>query len=133
MTQAPRCGVLLVSPGAVRPENRVTARSKLPQKKCTGLTLPRNRDRNRREHPIHLHQGAPEPVDVVRVVRMVLGILIERYGVGDLDRHRPDAGLQPELAQPAHHLGVELRHRTRAQLDGRHAARRWSGSSGSGR
>ena len=26
---------------AVRPENRVTARSKLPQKKCTGLTLPR--------------------------------------------------------------------------------------------
>ena len=47
MTQAPRFGVLLVSPGAVRPENRVTARSKLPQKKCTGLTLPRNRDRNR--------------------------------------------------------------------------------------
>jgi hypothetical protein len=32
--------------GAVRPENRVTARSKLPQKKCTGLTLPMNRARN---------------------------------------------------------------------------------------
>ena len=28
--------------GALRPENRVTARSKLPQKKCTGLALPRN-------------------------------------------------------------------------------------------
>ena len=27
--------------GAVRPEKRVTARSKLPQKRCTGLTLPR--------------------------------------------------------------------------------------------
>jgi hypothetical protein len=32
---APGCG------GAGRPENRVTARSKLPQKKCTGLTFPR--------------------------------------------------------------------------------------------
>src|SRR5215475_13096302 len=32
--------------GARRPENRVTARSKLPQKKCTGLLLPRNRDLN---------------------------------------------------------------------------------------
>src|SRR2546430_4290762 len=30
----PGCG------GAVRPENRVQARSKLPQKKWTGLTLP---------------------------------------------------------------------------------------------
>ena len=28
------------------PEKRVTARSKLPQKKCTGLTLPMNRARN---------------------------------------------------------------------------------------
>ena len=27
--------------GALRPEDRVTARSKLPQKRCTGLTLPR--------------------------------------------------------------------------------------------
>src|SRR5487761_1716403 len=32
--------------GARRPENRVTARSKLPQKKCTGLDLPMNRPRN---------------------------------------------------------------------------------------
>src|SRR5579871_917347 len=30
--------------GAGRPENRVTARSKLPQKKCTGLDLPIKRD-----------------------------------------------------------------------------------------
>ena len=29
-----------------RPENRVAARSKLPQKKWTGLHLPRNRPRN---------------------------------------------------------------------------------------
>jgi hypothetical protein len=32
--------------GAVRPENRLTARSIAPQKKCTGLTLPTKRDRN---------------------------------------------------------------------------------------
>ena len=33
--------------GAGLPENRVTARSKAPQKKCTGLALPRNPARNR--------------------------------------------------------------------------------------
>ena len=32
--------------GASRPENRVQAKSKLPQKKCTGLHLPMNRARN---------------------------------------------------------------------------------------
>jgi hypothetical protein len=32
--------------GAVRPEKRVTARSKLPQKKCTGLALPKKPVRN---------------------------------------------------------------------------------------
>src|SRR6266481_3393757 len=32
--------------GARRPEKRVTARSKLPQKKCTGLALPRKPVRN---------------------------------------------------------------------------------------
>jgi len=32
--------------GAGRPEKRVTARSKLPQKKWTGLALPMNRERN---------------------------------------------------------------------------------------
>src|ERR1043165_6547578 len=31
--------------GAGRPEKRVTARSKLPQKKCTGLDLPIKRER----------------------------------------------------------------------------------------
>ena len=46
MTQAPRFGESPDSRGAVRPEKRVTARSKLPQKKCTGLTLPRNWPRN---------------------------------------------------------------------------------------
>src|SRR4051812_7624225 len=42
ITQAPKFGDLLVNRGRARPEKRVTAMSKLPQKKCTGLTLPRN-------------------------------------------------------------------------------------------
>ena len=45
--------------GAARPEKRVTARSKLPQKKCTGLALPRKPVRNRREHAVDLDQRAP--------------------------------------------------------------------------
>ena len=32
--------------GALRPEKRVRAKSKLPQKKCVGLTLPMKRERN---------------------------------------------------------------------------------------
>ena len=46
MTHGPRLGVVPWGGGAVRPEKRVTARSKLPQKKCTGLTLPMKRERN---------------------------------------------------------------------------------------
>ena len=46
MTRAATPGVVLCGGGAVRPEKRVTARSKLPQKKCTGLALPRKRARN---------------------------------------------------------------------------------------
>src|SRR6188474_2788395 len=46
MTQDATFGVLLLGGGACPPEKRVTARSKLPQKKCTGLHLPQKRDRN---------------------------------------------------------------------------------------
>ena len=38
--------------GAGRPEKRVTARSKLPQKKCTGLHLPRKPRAELRQHPV---------------------------------------------------------------------------------
>ena len=46
--------------GAGRPENRVTAMSKAPQKKCTGLTLPRKRARKRRQHAVGLDELTPE-------------------------------------------------------------------------
>ena len=41
------CGYCHLPNGAGRPEKRVTARSKLPQKRCTGLDLPRKPVRNR--------------------------------------------------------------------------------------
>ena len=49
-----------VNAGALRPENRVTARSKLPQKKWTGLHLPMKDVRNRLSTRADLHQYAPE-------------------------------------------------------------------------
>src|SRR5438045_5779088 len=49
-----KCGIPPGCGGAGRPEKRVTARSKLPQKKCTGLHLPQNRERRSEEHTSEL-------------------------------------------------------------------------------
>ena len=111
---ATRCAV----PGAGRPENRVTAMSKLPQKKCTGLTLPRNGARNCFSKPIHLQQDAPEPVGVFGVVGRMCPVLVERDRVRDLDRHGPDVGFQTKAAQPAHHLGMEVGDASWRERDG---------------
>ena len=43
--------------GAGRPEKRVTARSKAPQKKWTGLHLPTNAQRGAGQRPLDLHAG----------------------------------------------------------------------------
>ena len=51
------------------------------------------------EHPVHLDQRQPEPLRLVAVVGGVLRVLLERDGVGDLDRHRPDRSGQPELGR----------------------------------
>ena len=66
--------------GAVRPENRVTARSIAPQNKCTGLHLPMKRVRNCLEHTIGLQERAPESIDRVGVIRPRLLVLRERNG-----------------------------------------------------
>src|ERR687897_124375 len=47
MTQSAQFGAPPGCSGAGRPENRVVARSKAPQKKCTGLALPRKPARKR--------------------------------------------------------------------------------------
>ena len=104
----PGCG------GALRPEKRVTARSKLPQKKCTGLALPMKPVRNcantpgRREH-------APEPVGVVAVVGGVHAVPVERDRVGDLARQLIDAHRDADSAERRHHLGIEFGDRHRPQ------------------
>src|SRR3546814_4231016 len=46
ITQSAQFGAPPGCRGAPRPEKRVTARSKAPQKKCEGLDLPWNRARN---------------------------------------------------------------------------------------
>ncbi len=99
----------------MRPEKRVTARSKLPQKKWTGLHLPRKRPRKCCHHPVGLHQLAPEELRGVAVVGGVRAIALERDGVLDLRRHRPDVNVDAQRAQPPHDLGVEIGHRTRRQ------------------
>ena len=54
---------------ASRPEKRVTARSSVPQNRCTGLTLPWNRAAQLLEDPVRPDEGQPEAVDGVAVER----------------------------------------------------------------
>ena len=88
--------------GAGRPENRVTARSKLPQKKCTGLAFPEKARAEHREHLVDLYQRAPEPGDLLGVVGRMDAVLLERDRVGDLDRHGPEVRreVQDDAARP---------------------------------
>ena len=60
------------------------------------------------ENPVGLHQDPPEAVDVFGVIGAVLPILLERYGIGDLDRRRPNPDVEPERLQPLHDLAVEI-------------------------
>jgi hypothetical protein len=79
-------GALPVNVGARRPENLVTARSKLPQKRCTGLHLPRKPVRKCLNTRSHLQQRAPEAMRIFRVIRGVLAVDGEADGVRDLAR-----------------------------------------------
>ena len=51
--------------------------SKLPQKKCTGLTFAEKLPAEPGEDPIHLDQDPPKTVHVFRIVGGVRGILFE--------------------------------------------------------
>ena len=53
------------------------------------------------EDPVHLDERPPEPLHLLAVVGRVLRVLLERDGVGDLDRHRPHRRGQPELDRGA--------------------------------
>ena len=57
MTQSAQLGMPPGWRGAGRPENRVVARSKPPQKKWTGLALPTKPVLEALQHPIGLEQA----------------------------------------------------------------------------
>jgi hypothetical protein len=83
--------------GAGRPEKRVTARSKLPQKKWTGLAFPTNWERNAQNTRRHFS---------------TMGIVIlKRDRVGNLARHGPDADIDTEAAQTGEGLRMERGYR----------------------
>ena len=77
-----------------RPEKRVQARSIAPQKKCTGLTLPTNCDRNS-QHAVGLRQLTPEQRARRRRRRRRARVLGERdcgstsFGPAEIVRRRP--------------------------------------------
>ena len=95
--------------GAGLPEKRVTARSKLPQKKWTGLHLPTNPHADCVNTRATCATIRHQRLDGRRIVRPVHRVLIEPDRVGDLDRHRPDLHRQPHVVQHRHHVAVEVR------------------------
>ena len=84
------------------------------QKKCTGLTLPRNCPRTG-SRPDPPEPGSAKIGDVFRVVRTVRAILFEWDGVGYLDRHGPDLRLHPKSPKTTHNLRVKVRNGSRAE------------------
>jgi hypothetical protein len=70
--------------GARRPEKRVEARSKLPQKKCTGLDLPMPGSEILK-HGLYRDENMPEGSCRLWIVRMMRHIRIQADRVGYLD------------------------------------------------
>ena len=99
--------------GAGRPEKRVAARSKPPQKKCTGLALPTNAHCDAVSTRVDLQEDAPAAVRGRRIVRTVHGVLVESDRDRDLHRHRPDLHRQRHRVERRHHLAVEIGDRLR--------------------
>ena len=87
----PGCG------GAVRPEKRVTAWSKLPQKKWTGLHLAEEARAELLEHAVDLEQHAPEALGCVGIVGGVRAVLRER----DRLRHLVGAAVDTRPLMPS--------------------------------
>ena len=97
--------------GARRPLKRVTARSKLPQKKCTGLHLPRKPARKRSNTGSTLREDAPEAVGLRGVVGAHARLLLERRRRGALDGDVADRDAHAHRAEHLEELAVELGHR----------------------
>ena len=85
MTQSPQFGAPPGWRGAAAGEPG-DAMSSAPQKTCTGLTLPMKRRAELAQHAVGLDELAPEQPRRRRVVGGVLGVLLERDRLLDLDR-----------------------------------------------
>src|SRR6516165_8946134 len=118
MTQGATFGVTPLGGGAVRPEKRVTTRSKLPQKKCTGLALPMKRMRNPFNTRLACTRACQNRHTYFFVVLCVRPILLEGDRVLDFAGHGPDLHVDVETAQSLHECGIEIgdRHGLERQL-----------------
>ena len=67
------------------------------------------------QHPVGLHELAPEPLCRLAIVGGVLAIALERNGVFDFRRHGPDPDVNIERMEALHDLGVEISDRARRQ------------------
>ena len=99
--------------GAGRPEKRVIARSKPPQKTCDGLDLPRKLSAEAFQRHVGDGEDAPHALGDLRTIFGDGGPLGERGRIHDLDRHRPDFYIDLKRGEPRHDLGIEIgdRHR----------------------
>src|SRR5215470_5773766 len=62
------------------------------------------------EDSVCLDQDSPEPVCVVRIVRRVRFVSVERYGIGNLVGFRVDLHVQPKSLQLSLQMFVKHRH-----------------------
>src|SRR4030095_12571414 len=72
------------------------------------------------QHPVSLSEHVKEPARVVRHVRSVRGVLLERDRIDHFARSRADRYAEAELCQSCKQLFVEVGDRTGAK---RHCAR----------
>ena len=103
--------------GARRPEKRVTARSKLPQKKCTGLHLPMNDVRNRSSTRADCSRMRQKRLREIPVVGRVNLILAEADRVGNLVGKLVDADVDAKFRKRAHDVRIEIGHAPRVEPD----------------
>ena len=115
MTQPGQLGMPPGWRGAGRPEKRVVARSKPPQKKWTGLALPTKPVWKTFSTRSDLDQRPPQQLRMLRVVRVMPLVQVERDGVGDLHRMGRDGDVDAAASEPRQEVAVEARDRARLE------------------
>src|SRR5687767_11350391 len=77
------------------------------------------------EHIVYAYEHVPPALDVLAIVAVMPGVLLEANRRWNLYRHRPDTRWQPHVVERRHDVAVEVRHRTRNERHGTaHAVRR---------